>query len=84
MGLGIGVAIAADIVGIAGLVLVSAGIYYVAADWGSAKGSDKARAYSLLIAGIIVLALAIIGLSYYLFRPGTQAGIRYAGMMKNK
>jgi len=71
--MGIAVAILATITGLIGLGLASAGIYYTATDWGSSEGSKKARVYSLLIAGLIIMALAIGGMVYYMFKPSTIA-----------
>jgi len=71
--MGIGVAILAIITGLTGLGLTAAGIYYTASDWGSTNTGDKARVYALLISGIIVMALAIAGSSYYLLKPTTLA-----------
>lgn len=61
------VAVASVIVGLVGLGIGSAGVYYVAADWGSTDGGEKARMYALLISGLIILAGVIGGVAYYLF-----------------
>ena len=71
--MGVGVAIAAILVGLTGLGLSAAGIYYTATDWGSENKGERARVYSLLISGIIVLALAIAGMAYYMLKPSTLA-----------
>jgi hypothetical protein len=74
---GFGIAIGGVILFLTGAGLNSAGIYYVAADWGSSEASDKARLYSLLIAGIIVMALGVALMAYWLFskpKASTTAG----------
>lgn len=74
--MGFGIAIAGAFVGLIGLGIGIAGIYYMIADWGSEEGGIKARAYSLVIAGIIILGLAIAGMCYLLFKPSTGAATK--------
>ncbi len=73
--MGFAIAVAGVLVGLVGLGVSAAGIYYTATDWGSSDTGEKAKVYALLISGIILLALAIAGMAYWLFKTPPKKSI---------